>query len=412
MKKTKVGIIGLGYVGLALTRALCKSDIEVVGIDTNLERVQQMRSGISPNESISNEEIKYFTRQSLLQISTLPEDIRDCDVVIIAVPTPLDKFGQPDYLPLKSACESVGEYLKPKALLINESTSHPGTLRDFIIPIIRSKRADHGKDLLFACSPERVNPGDNSHGLRNTPRVVSGLGDEAKSAVKSFYSTFVEHVHLADTPEIAEMSKLLENAFRLVNIAFINELNDYCHVKGIALRDVIEAASTKPFGFMAFKPGPGIGGHCIPVDPEYLLKDAEGIGLDLEILKSAALSNRDRPQRILEFIGTNFGDMRNSRILLEGVTYKSNIADIRESPTIQLLERMKSEGFTLVKWRDPLIKSLESFEKGFPEKETFDLILLMVTHNQSDLESLQRTGAKIVDFTDSFVPDGKTIFSF
>ena len=314
MSALKVGIVGLGYVGLSLVRALCDCKTRVYGFDINSERVNQLSGGVSPNESISSSEVLHFIQKGLLTVHSEIEDLGICDVVVIAVPTPLTEEGEPDYRPLKAACEDLAKVLRRDALLINESTSHPGTLRDFIKPIISSFREDKGAEILFACSPERVNPGDTIHSIKSTPRVISGIGDAAKSAAGNFYSLFVENIHVAQTPEIAEMSKLLENSFRLVNIAFINELNDFCLKRDIPIREVISAASTKPFGFMPFQPSAGIGGHCIPVDPEYLLKSAMSESISLPILESAAESNRHQPERIIRFIEEKFGEIGRAHV--------------------------------------------------------------------------------------------------
>lgn len=412
MQELRVGIVGLGYVGLALVDALCKSGIQVVGFDKDDVRIDKLISGHSPNESMLDLDLRNYLDLSMLKVSCDANELKVCDVVVIAVPTPLDKSSNPDYSFLEAACEAIASNVKSDVLLINESTSHPGTLREVIIPIFRRIRQDSGEGISFACSPERVNPGDLQHNIRNTPRVVSGIDEKAKKAVCDFYSIFVDKVHLAASPEVAEMSKLLENSFRLVNIAFINEINNYCLRKGISLRQVIEAASTKPFGFMAFTPGAGVGGHCIPVDPEYLLRDAKSLGVELGILETSARSNRTRAIQIIEFLSQKFGNLKDKRILLEGLTYKSNIRDLRESPSVELLQELKDIGVKNIKWSDPLIQEFAGFAKGDLNQERFDLILLLVAHNNTNLDQIEKSGSIVVDFTGKIPSNDQNVFHF
>jgi len=398
MTKNKVGIVGLGYVGLALVRSLCSNGTIVVGYDLNELRVKEIQKFNSPNESISNDELEKYIVSGLFSATADTHSLAGANIVIIAVPTPLDETGNPDYLPLKRACELIAQDLKSDVLLINESTSHPGTLRELIKPRISSLRNDKGVDIKFACSPERVNPGDSIYGHFNTPRVVSGLSESAKIEVKKFYSEFVKEVFLASSPEVAEMSKLLENSFRLVNISFINEINDYCIQRGIPVREVIAAAGTKPFGFMPFYPGPGVGGHCIPVDPAYLLKDAADYGKELPILKSSLSANASRHKVVIEYLKEVLDGVSGKEILLEGVAYKPDVTDTRETPALQLLTGLKQSGAN-VYWHDPIISEWGGALSTPVASKKWDAVLVLIRHRLTDIDQILANAKLVFDFT-------------
>jgi len=398
MLPRNVGIIGLGYVGLSLVKSLCDKGYRVLGVDIDSERVEELVGSKSPNESISSSDLKRFIGADLFHATTDPTLLKDIDTVIIAVPTPLSEDGEADYKFLVNACDLISSHLKADALLINESTSHPGTLRDLIAPIVIKSRGDRAKDIKFACSPERVNPGDVVFSHGNTPRVVSGLDNHAKERVRDFYADFVDHIFVASTPEVAEMSKLLENSFRLVNISFINEINDYCVSQGIPVREVIQAASTKPFGFMPFLPGPGVGGHCIPVDPAYLLQDAAEKGKALPLLEKALQSNRSRSSQITSFLKTELGSLKGKKVLIEGVTYKPNVTDTRETPAEPLLESLTAEG-AQVHWHDSLVQNWNKSESSRVSDNKWDITLVLVLHEDSDVSELIRHSELIFDFT-------------
>jgi UDP-N-acetyl-D-glucosamine dehydrogenase len=401
---SKVGVVGLGYVGLALVGSICKSGQKVIGLDVDKQRVEGLMAGKSPNESISDPDLARYVSTGLFEASSDPSVLKKAEIVIVAVPTPLDEQGNPEYKPLEIACNMIAAHLAPNALLINESTSHPGTLRNFIFPTIRDLRNDRAADIVFACSPERVNPGDAKFGHRNTPRVVSGLDENAKERVHSFYSSFVDEIFIASSPEVAEMSKLLENSFRLVNISFINEVSNYCVSQGIPVREVISAASTKPFGFMPFFPGPGVGGHCIPVDPAYLLKDAAEKGQSLHILDSALSLNRSRSDYILNCLEKENGAIQGKKILLVGVTYKPNVSDTRETPAKALFEVLVNKG-ALVSWNDPLVQFWNDSQSSVLSQQMWDITLVLVLHDKSNLEEIVQNSKLIYDLTGK-IPQG------
>jgi UDP-N-acetyl-D-glucosamine dehydrogenase len=339
-----------------------------------------------------------FIERRLFKPTSDLGDFEKLDIVLICVPTPLNVDGSPDFGALNLACELIANRLRQDALLINESTSHPGTLRNLIAPTISGLRTDQGSKIKFACSPERVNPGDSKYAHSNTPRVVSGLTDLARSEVKRFYSHFVKEVFVASTPEVAEMSKLLENSFRLVNISFINEISDYCLTRGIPVREVIAAAATKPFGFMPFFPGPGVGGHCIPVDPAYLLKDASEHGKDLPVLSISLSANESRHEGVIKYVENVINGVSGKKILLEGVSYKPNVTDTRETPALGLFKGLKERG-ALVSWHDPLISEWNGSKSTNVESNNWDATLVLIKHSSTKISELISHSKVIFDFT-------------
>jgi len=398
MLPRNVGIIGLGYVGLSLVKSLCDKGYRVLGVDIDSERVEELVGSKSPNESISSSDLKRFIGADLFHATTDPTLLKDIDTVIIAVPTPLSEDGEADYKFLVNACDLISSHLKADALLINESTSHPGTLRDLIAPIVIKSRGDRAKDIKFACSPERVNPGDLKFTHANTPRVVSGLDDAACQRVRDFYSDFVGEVFLTSTPEVAEMSKLLENSFRLVNISFINEISDYCLVKGIPVREVIAAASTKPFGFMPFYPGAGVGGHCIPVDPVYLIENAKTQDRELPLLNGAIKSNEERHHSIINRMDRELEGVKGKSVLLVGVAYKSNVSDTRETSANRIFKGLKKAGAD-VYWHDPLVSYWNESQSTDLKSRKWDAALVLTVHRETDISELLSHSKVVFDST-------------
>ena len=396
--QAKVAIIGQGFVGLALAESISEAGYLVVGIEIDRKRLSQIAQGISPVETVTSGALRAMQEKSRYVISDDYERIRDSDVVILTVPTPLDSEGNPDLSSLVFACKSISPYVKENTLIVNESTSYPGTLREIVMPNILSDLAD--LNLYFACSPERVNPGDTRFGIKNTPRVVSGIGVKAQELVTQFYSSFVAEVQCVSNPETAEMSKLLENSYRLVNIAFINEVSDYCRIKGISAREVIEAASTKPFGFSAFYPSLGIGGHCIPIDPKYLLFDAGRTGSGLAILSTAAQSNRERISEVVDYLEKIVGTLKQKKVLIYGVSYKPGIADTRESASEQLFEQLQSKD-SEVEWYDEVVSEWHRGKKADLQNGHFDVVIIAILSKSSNPKKIysQFEGSKIIDFT-------------
>jgi len=393
-----VGIVGLGYVGLSLVKSLFQRNFIIIGYDTDENKVGKISRGHSPNETIEDSELELINSSGRFYATTEAKELSKAEVVIVAVPTPLTALGNPDLSLLSKACVDIAPHLKSETLLINESTSFPGTLRNFIAPLIKEHLANGDLRIYFACSPERVNPGDSFYSHENTPRVVSGLDKSTKERVRDFYAEFVNHVFVASTPEVAEMSKLLENSFRLVNISFINEISDYCISQGISVREVIAAASTKPFGFMSFFPGAGVGGHCIPVDPVYLIENAKAQDCELPLLNSAIKSNEARHHSIISHMGKELDGVKGKSVLLVGVAYKSNVSDTRETPANRIFEGLKKAGAD-VYWHDPLVSYWNESQSTDLKSRKWDAALVLTVHKETDISELLSHSKVVFDST-------------
>jgi len=381
----KVSIIGQGYVGLSLAIAAEKSGHQVVGFDVNAELVKQLQSGISHVEGVNSVELQSAKNY----VPTFDSSqINGSDIVIIAVPTPLDENRKPDLSYLNSACQIIAENLKNKALIINESTSFPGTLRDLISAQIEKAS---GLGHLYAASPERVDPGNLLWNQANTPRLVAGLTEEATKKVADFYSSFCANVINVSSPEVAEAAKLFENTFRQVNIAMVNELAQISHGLDIDVREVLDAAATKPFGFMKFIPSLGVGGHCIPVDPSYLSFAAENAGIEASFIDLANEINLEMPSYVANRIANEIGGLKGKKVLVAGLSYKANVSDLRESPSLLLIDALEVLGAEVFK-HDPLIA-------GTSEIIKCDVAILAVSHDAIDKEALKNCAPYVFDCT-------------
>ena len=369
----KVSIIGQGYVGLTLAITAAKSGYEVVGFDINNELVENLKAHKSHVEGVSATDLK----QTNYQPTSDPSSINGSDVVVIAVPTPLDENRKPDLLFLDAACRIIGENLKNKALIINESTSFPGTLRDLI-----SKQIEEisGLNHLYAASPERVDPGNPVWNQTNTPRLVAGLTQEATNNAIDFYSKFCSNVVPVSSPEVAEAAKLFENTFRFINIGLVNEFAQVMGAMGIPVDEVLSAAATKPYGFMPFHPNVGIGGHCIPVDPMYLQQKAKEIGIESKYIAVSEAINHEMPKFIVSRLRTELGGLRGKKIQVVGVSYKANVADTRETPAVDVVKLLESEG-AQVTWHDPLVSSWNGSNSS-PLNSSVDAGLVLVAHDE------------------------------
>ena len=393
----KVGIVGQGYVGLALSSAICAAGQSVIGVDIDHTKVKLFKMGEFPLDFLESDNLVKARNSGLYTVTSNFDDLNICDVVIIAVPTPLNSKGLPETLLLERACEDIAKHLRKDALVVSESTSHPGTLRNLIIPKICELREDSGRDLDFAIAPERVNPSDSSFSVANTPRVVAGISMKAGTRAKDFYCNFVRNVMLVEEPEVAELSKLIENSFRLININFVNELSEYCNQKGIDIKAAIDAAATKPFGFLPFYPSAGVGGHCIPVDPVYLFQDASLAGVELDSLEVAIKGNEKRPTIIVENLRGKIGPIEGKKILIEGVAYKSNVGDLREAPALRIASQLHKLGAKLY-WHDPLTPDFPFGEKS-EDYEQMDLVVVVVLHSKTDVEKLLKSSKVVFDLT-------------
>ncbi len=349
----KVSIIGQGYVGLTIS-AFASKHYEVVGFDLNESVVTQLNEGVSHIEGVASEEIKRAIDAGRYKATASGADIAGSEIVVIAVPTPLDSNRKPDLTYIDSACKIIAENLTRPALIINESTSFPGTIRNYIKPAIErySKvKFEHQ----YAISPERVDPGREDFNQKNTPRLYAGLTPEATTKTREFYSTFCDNLVEVSSPEVAEAAKLFENTFRQVNIALVNELAQISHALGIDVRETLDAAGTKPYGFMKFAPSAGVGGHCIPVDPSYLADVAEKAGVSATFIQRANEVNLEMPKYIAGRVAKdNGGSLKGKKVLVVGVAYKPNVADTRETPAELLINALEELG-AVVSWSDPVV---------------------------------------------------------
>ena len=391
---TKVAVIGQGYVGLPIAISAAKSGYEVLGFDTNQSITNQLNLGYSHISDVSNEELNSVLSTKNFRASSNPADLRQAEIVVIAVPTPLDSEKNPDLSFIKSACETLAKELSTNALIINESTSYPGTLRNFIMPLLsKSETVKH----LYAISPERVDPGNKQWNVENTPRLYSGITKEAADKTRDFYSKFCSNLIEVSSPEVAEAAKLFENTFRQVNIALVNEFSNITRSLGISVREVLDAATTKPYGFMRFNPGIGVGGHCIPVDPSYLAFAAQSVGASAEFIELANKVNLEMPNRIADrIIAENGGSISGKEILVCGLSYKSNTPDVRESPSILLINKLRNEG-AIVVWHDPLVANFKDETSSSLGNKKFDITILATFHDVMELELISQSANYIFD---------------
>jgi UDP-N-acetyl-D-glucosamine dehydrogenase len=380
----RVAIIGQGYVGLTITSGALSAGFEVLGVDKNQSVVEGLNSGKSHIEGISDEQIAQGVAEKRFRASNNFEKIEGSEVIVIAVPTPLDHKGNPDLALVESASDSIANFLSENTLVINESTSYAGTLRNVIAARIR---AINPKVRHFAVSPERVDPGNMNYGIKNTPRLVGGLTDEAIDRAVSFYSAFCDHVVKVSSPEVAESAKLLENSFRFINIGFINEFAQLMNTMNIPVSEVISAAATKPYGFMPFFPNVGIGGHCIPVDPLYLQKSAKDYGVESRYIKLSEELNHEMPRYSVDRLDEISGGIKGKHCLVVGVSYKADISDTRESPAQSVIDHLRKKG-ARVSWHDPLVASFDG-DTSSPVVGDYDLALVLVKHQSLDLSNWQ-----------------------
>jgi UDP-N-acetyl-D-glucosamine dehydrogenase len=395
-----VAIIGLGYVGLPLGMAAVDAGWSVIGIDASESRVGQLNSGESPVEDVNNSVLRSAIDEGDFVASQDFGRVSEASVVVVCVPTPLDDNRNPDLSMLQNAITGLSPHLSDGSLLISESTSFPGTLRNVIIPLVESLKSTESARFYFGSAPERVNPRDPVWNQRNTPRLIAGIDSESKMRTIDFYSSICDVVVPVSNPEIAEAAKLLENTFRLVNIGLINEFAQICFKQGISANEVIDAASTKPYGYSPFRPGVGVGGHCIPIDPMYLNWWAQQTGSDMETVKSADSVNRSMPlyiaQRVLELVQR----INRPKILILGVAYKSGLGDIRESPVTVLRKHLLELG-AVVEWNDPLVQLFEGTTQVDMDWDCDAAVI--ATHQPGvDIQALLRKKVPILDCTNSF----------
>ena len=373
----KIGIIGQGYVGLTIS-AFAGEHFDVVGFDNNQKIAEQLNRGTSHIEGVESSQIQKLVNSGKYFATATESDLADVDLVVIAVPTPLNKNRQPDLTFIDAACKTIGENIKKPVLVINESTSFPGTLRNYIKPAIEKYSENHFEHL-YAISPERVDPGRGDFNQKNTPRLYAGLTPEASQKTRDFYSKFCDNLVEVSSPEVAESAKLFENTFRQVNIALVNEFAQIAHALGISVYETLDAANTKPYGFMKFTPSAGVGGHCIPVDPTYLAAVAEEHGAPATFIRRANEVNLEMSKYVVDRVeADNGGSLLGKTILVVGVAYKPNVADIRETAAELVIEHLRARG-AVVSWHDDVVGTWNG-EKSSPLSGA-DITVVVTKHD-------------------------------
>ena len=401
-----VAVIGLGYVGLPLAARAVECGLTVIGVDVSRVVVDGLRAGRSHVDDISDAQVQRMLDQGFRPLLT--DDAPTADVHVICVPTPLGADGGPDLTAVRSAGAWIARKLKPGALVILESTSYPGTTEDVLLPILQESGLQGGRDFHLAFSPERIDPGRSTHSYRTVPKVVGGLTPACRDAAVAFYSPLVDTVITTRGLREAEMAKLLENTYRHINIALVNEMARFCHELDIDLWDVIAAAKSKPFGFQAFYPGPGVGGHCIPIDPNYLSYQVQAkLGYPFRFVELAQEINAGMPSYVVRRIQDALNDegkaLRGSRILLLGVTYKPDIADQRESPAKPIAIELRDKG-AHVEFHDPHVttwrlgaESLTCVDNLDVALESADLVVLLQNHSAYDVDRILASAPRLFD---------------
>ena len=397
-----LAIIGQGYVGLPLAMAAVDAGWTVIGVDNFEAKVAMINGGLSPVEDISNPQLQAAITKGVYRATTDYSSVSQASVITICVPTPLDEKRQPDLSLLRSAARGIAPFVSNETLVVSESTSYPGTLRDIIIPLVNSLKPEDSSTIYFASAPERVNPGDPVWNQKNTPRLIGSIDKESQQRAITFYESICDAAVSVSTPEVAEAAKLLENTFRLVNIALINEFTQLCTAAGINVNEVIDAAASKPYGFMPFRPGVGVGGHCIPVDPLYLTWWARQNGGRAPFVELADSINHQMPkyiaERALSMVDT---EIRIPRVLILGVAYKSGVSDVRETPVSELRDYLMAQGAE-VAWHDPLVPvwgGSDSVELDWD----CDVAILATKQPGMNFKRLIDRGVDILDCTNSII---------
>ena len=391
----KIAIIGQGYVGLTIS-AFAGEFFEVVGFDNNQRIVDQLNSGVSHIEGVESTVLQKWIKAGRYQATTRGSDIADVDLVVIAVPTPLSKDRQPDLTFIDAACKTIGESVKKPVLVINESTSYPGTLRNYIKPAIE-RYSPSAIEHLYAISPERVDPGRSDYNQKNTPRLYAGLSAEASERTREFYSRFCDELVEVSSPEVAEAAKLFENTFRQVNIALVNEFAQITNSLGISVYETLDAANTKPYGFMKFTPSAGVGGHCIPVDPTYLAAVAEEHGAPATFIRRANDVNLEMSKYVVDRVqADNGGTLQGKSVLVVGVAYKPNVADVRETAAELVIEHLRNRG-AVVTWHDDVVGSWRG-ESSAPLSGA-DIAIVVTKHDSVDEKVIVASAPYVFDTT-------------
>lgn len=409
-KEIVVGVVGLGYVGLPLAVEKSKAGFKTIGFDVQAEKVTKVNQGENYIGDVVDRDLAAMVEQGMLSATTDFSFIKDVDFVAICVPTPLDAHQQPDLSYVKSSAEAIAKHITKGTMVVLESTTYPGTTEELIKPILETGSGlKCGEDFYLGFSPERVDPGNAIYKTKNTPKVVGAIGEDAKEVISAMYAAVLEdNVHSVSSPAVAEMTKILENTYRNINIGLINELAILCNKMGINLWEVIEAAKTKPFGFTPFYPGPGLGGHCIPLDPYYLSWKAREYGFHTSMIESSMMVNDKMPEYTVErssqILNRYQKSLKGANVLALGVSYKQDIDDYRESPALRVIELLQGKGCN-VKYYDPYISEYKyKGEKHKGETELTseliqgtDLVIVLSAHSKVDYEFVQKNAIAIFD---------------
>ncbi|TVQ80658.1 MAG: nucleotide sugar dehydrogenase [Bradymonadales bacterium] len=413
-KTAKIGIIGQGYVGLPLAIVFNRFDFSVLGFEKNVEKIKLLNEGVSYIQDVPSRDVEKYRKLGKFEATSDFPRLKDCDVVIICVPTPLAKTQDPDMSFILSAVESIARNFREGQLVILESTTYPGTTREVVLPILEAAQKQTnkqklrvGRDFFLAFSPERVDPGNKKYSVFNTPKVVGGVTSICADLACLFYAQALKQVVRVSSPETAEMVKLLENTFRAVNIGLVNEVAVMCEKLGIDCWEVIEAAASKPFGYMPFYPGPGLGGHCIPIDPSYLSWKLRGLNYTARFIELAREVNASMPQfcirKVISALNMDSTAVNGSRVLVLGVSYKKDIDDVRESPAIDVIHELEAMG-AKVDYYDPFVAKLnyEGIQKASKNwsdglGSDYECVVIITDHTEVDYEAILKSAKRIVD---------------
>ncbi len=416
-----VGIIGLGYVGLPLAVEFAEEGVKVIGFEKSEEKANLVNSGKNYIKDIADDVLEKVVKNNLLSATTDFSKMKECDALIICVPTPLDKFRKPDMSYIEASCKAIGQNMKAGTFISLESTTYPTTTEDLMLPIIEKESGlQQGKDFWLAYSPERVDPGNKTYQTKNTPKVMGAMTPDGVEIGKALYSKAIDNIHEVSSPRVAEMVKILENTYRLINISLINEMALLSGKMDINIWEVIEAAKTKPFGFQAFYPGPGIGGHCIPLDPFYLEHIAKRFDFDLTMINTAGHINMRMPHYMYIKIATALNSVQKavngSDIVFLGVAYKPDIDDERESPALEIMDTVAHKGGK-VSYHDPHIAkvrthygSYESVELTEETLKNADCVVLTTNHKAFDVNFIKKNAKLIIDLRNMIAEKSDTVF--
>ena len=408
-KSITVGVVGLGYVGLPLAVEKAKAGFKTIGFDIQNEKVNLVNQGVNYIGDVVDDELKKIVEGGMLKATTDFSFVKDVDFIAICVPTPLDAHQMPDISYVKSSTEEIAKYLTKGTMVVLESTTYPGTTEELLKPILENSGLKCGEDFYLGFSPERVDPGNKQFKTKNTPKVVGAIGDDSREVIAAMYRAVLEgDVHEVSSPAVAEMEKILENTYRNINIGLANEMAILCNKMGIDYWEVVDAAKTKPYGFQAFYPGPGLGGHCIPLDPYYLSWKAREYGFHTSMIESSMMVNDRMPEycveRSMAILNRHKKALNGSKVLVLGVAYKNDIDDYRESPAIDVIEKLIEAGAE-TEFYDPYIPTFREHGKEYKGIEKidadivagYDLVVITAAHSVFDYEMIQKNAQAIFD---------------